>query len=92
VDFSQIAPWDDEPEPPRAPVAAPYSPPAVPPAVLRGRDDIRRRAEPIPGEEDARRHESDDLADDDVGDDEDRGRGIMPTRPCAASMRSRPSP
>ncbi|RIJ02500.1 DUF3426 domain-containing protein [Achromobacter sp. K91] len=78
VDFSQIAPWDDEPEPPRAPVAAPYSPPAVPPAVLRGRDDIRRRAEPTPGEEDARRHESDDLADDDVGDDEDPLRWTAP--------------
>ncbi len=78
VDFSQIPPWDDEPEPPRAPVAAPYGAPAVPPAVLRGRDDIRRRAEPIPGEEDAGRHESDDLADDDIDADEDPLRWTAP--------------
>lgn len=62
-DFSRIAPWDDEPEPPRAPVAPPYSAPAVPPAVLRGRDDIRRRAEPADGVQEPEQ-DDDDLADD----------------------------
>ena len=62
-DFSRIAPWDDEPEPPRAPVAPPYSAPAVPPAVLRGRDDIRRRAEPADGVQEPEQ-DDDDPADD----------------------------
>ncbi|WP_088138251.1 DUF3426 domain-containing protein [Achromobacter xylosoxidans] len=62
-DFSRIAPWDDEPEPLRAPVAPSYRAPAVPPAVLRGRDDIRRRAEPADGVQEPEQ-DDDDLADD----------------------------
>ncbi|MBO1016627.1 DUF3426 domain-containing protein [Achromobacter sp. SD115] len=68
ADLSQIPPWDDEPEPPRAPVAPPYRAPEVPPAVLRGRDDIRRRAEPARAAQEREQDEDDDLPDDLVED------------------------
>ena len=68
ADFSQTAPWDDEPEPARAPVAPPYRAPEGPPAVLRGRDDIRRRAEPAHDAHEREQDEDDDLADDLVDD------------------------
>ncbi|KRC70378.1 hypothetical protein ASE30_18055 [Achromobacter sp. Root83] len=53
-----IAPWEDEPVAPQAP--------AVPPAVLRGRDHIRRRAEPDP---DLPEQDADDADDGDAGGD-----------------------
>lgn len=65
----QIAPWEDEPipappPPPPAPVPAPVTPvaPSVPPAVLRGREAIRRHAEP---DEDLPENEVDDDGEDD---------------------------
>ena len=51
-----VLPWEDEPVAPSAP--------AVPPAVLRGRDDIRKRAEPEAAVPD------DDAQDDDYVDDD----------------------
>jgi len=57
-DADTVPPWEDEPE---APAAAS---PAHPPAVLRGRDDIRRRAEPDAGlPEDEEEEGDEDAAD-----------------------------
>ncbi|MGB3434057.1 DUF3426 domain-containing protein, partial [Achromobacter sp.] len=106
VDFSQIAPWDDEPEPPRALVASPYRAPEVPPAVLRGRDDIRRRAEPARGAQEREQDEDDDLVDDQAYDwaddaivpDENQPRWTVPAtaqpayRPDAASRGAHAEP
>ncbi|WP_313625573.1 DUF3426 domain-containing protein [Achromobacter sp.] len=74
-----ILPWDEEPEapppavtdPPAAVTApppartAPPPAPTLPPAVLRGRDDMRRRAEPEPAfPDDDRLDDTDDVDDD----------------------------
>lgn len=54
-----IPPWEDEPD-------APPPAPTLPPAVLRGRDDIRRRAEPdLAFPDDDRPDDADDAQDDD---------------------------
>ncbi len=76
-----VLPWEDEPAAPVPPAPTPSIPPApasvaphvphaphapaLPPAVLRGRDDIRRRAEPEPAFPDDDRIEDADDADDD---------------------------
>ncbi len=72
---AEIPPWEDEPH---IPAVAPEPPPAPAPspAVLRGRDDIRRRAEPMIGpyaDPDGRSRHVDvrDEARDDEYEDED---------------------
>jgi len=74
---ASVPPWEDEPE---APAAA--APSGYPPAVLRGRDDIRRRAEPeaaAPGYED----EEDGLEDDAVAVEPPRwAEPVLPPSPA----------
>ncbi|MGE8639758.1 MAG: DUF3426 domain-containing protein [Achromobacter sp.] len=99
----QIAPWEDEPvRTPSIPapsvaapfVAAPPAPapaaPAVPPAVLRGREAIRRHAEP-----DADLPEDDDEGEDDSDlRDSDRHAVVRPPAPVRepAPRREPPAP
>lgn len=84
-----VLPWEDEPEAPPAPMvrSAPSMPsaPAVPPAVLRGRDDIRKRAEPQAAASD------DDIEDDDYADDDGEPFLRAPEPPRAAPAHQRPA-
>lgn len=76
-----IPPRDDEPAPTRpapAPTTLAPAAPAIPPAVLRGRDDIRRRAEPESGAREHEHDEADEPADDDIADDDDQPRWTLP--------------
>ncbi|MGW9067479.1 DUF3426 domain-containing protein [Achromobacter animicus] len=57
-----ILPWEDEPDAPPAP-SIPTAP-SIPPAVLRGRDDIRKRAEPEAAMPDDHADDDDYLDDD----------------------------
>lgn len=73
----QVPPWEDEPEPPLAPARPPVAA-SAPPAVLRGRDDIRRRVEPVQAEPAEDLDEADDQADDDLAGAEEPPRWTAP--------------
>lgn len=75
-------PWEDEPEAPAA------VSPALPPAVLRGRDDIRRRAEPDVGPPED--EDDEDGFDDDAADDAEPPRRAAPAAPPSPARRADP--
>ncbi len=77
-----VLPWEDEPVAPRAPT--------TPPAVLRGRDDIRKRAEPetaVPYD-----HAEDDHAEYDHAEDSGADDDGEPFLPEPSPPRASPAP